>query len=108
MPATSVRGANVILDPMVLLDDEFDVLDAPLANEFVISTVNVQPVELAHYRYEKVWLNVEQIADRTFSFQDIQSSHVKCAVASMLALEFVYRNGMITVTCLQDSNRRIR
>lgn len=55
IPASSVTGANVISNPIVLSDDGFDALDARLTNELVGCVVNVQPPELRHYCYEKLW-----------------------------------------------------
>lgn len=55
MPASAATDDNVIPDQIVVSDDDFDALDAPLANELLERALNVQPVEPGHYRYEEVW-----------------------------------------------------
>lgn len=66
IPVSTVPGANVISNPIVDWDNEFDAPGASLAGLLVGSAVNVQPAELSHYRYEEGRLNVEQISDQIF------------------------------------------
>lgn len=87
-----VPGATVNDEPIVLLDDDFESLDAPLANALAQNLFNEQEVELSQYCYEKIWMSVEQIADPTFLLHDTQRSYVKDLFASMYALRPVYRN----------------
>lgn len=60
------------------------------------SVVEVHPVKLSQYRYEEVWVCIEQIADLVFPLGNIQRSHAKELVTSMCALGFDYRNVIIT------------
>lgn len=98
MPASPLPGATVILHPFVMTDGYFDALNTPLVNELFGSTVNVQPAELGHNRFEKGCQSVEITAYPTFLLQDIQISHVKSLVASMRAFTFDYLKEIITVT----------
>lgn len=98
MPAFPFSSANVILEPIVVSNDEFEALDAQFENELFGSAVNVQPVNFSNDHYEDGWLSVGQIAHLTFQLQDIQSSHVNLLAASMRALAFDHSSGMRTVT----------
>lgn len=99
-----VLGATVNADPHVVPDDQSDAFDTPLASELLGSTVNVQQVKLSNYRYEELWIYIEQIADATFPQRDIQSNHIKILFASMCPLTFDHRNGMITVIWSAEYN----
>lgn len=65
MPASRVPGANVILHRFVVFDDACDALSTLFAQEYAISTSNVQPVELRNYRNGEALLRVEKISDPT-------------------------------------------
>lgn len=67
MPASPVPGVNVIPDPVVLSNEEFNAMDAPLVNGRTGSLIGVQPVDLGHYRYEEVRIIVRKIADPILS-----------------------------------------
>lgn len=88
MSAFPVSDANMIPDPFVVLDDKFDALDAPHANELAGSTVNVQLVELRKYRHEEPCLSVGQIADSRFAPRNVQACQVKSLVSLMGAPSF--------------------
>lgn len=66
MSASPIRGVNVIREQIVALNDEFDALAAPLADELRGSAASVQPVRLILHSYEKPWMSSDQIADSTF------------------------------------------
>lgn len=51
MSASSIPGANVISDPIIVSDDDFDGMDSPLESELAGRAVDLQQVELSHYRY---------------------------------------------------------
>lgn len=65
---------------------KFYSLDALLTTKLYGSAVNVQLVELDHYRYGDVWMTVNHIAGPTFPLPHIPRRHVKNLVASMREL----------------------
>lgn len=72
----SVLDETVNADPIMMSDDKIDALDTPLAKELIHSSANVQPVERNHYRYEKVWMSVEDVVNLTSALGNILCSPV--------------------------------
>lgn len=103
-PISPVHGTNLITDPIVVSDDEFNALGNKLANELSVSAFNLQPMAFRHYHYEKVWLRIEHIADPTFLSRGIQSKHMKSSSSSIHAHAFDYGNSMITMTWSTESD----
>lgn len=104
VPAFFVPGTNVIRDAIVLLDEEIDSKDTSLKNKLAGSAADVQSAEFSYYRYEEMCASVEQMADHSFPLWDIQSRHVNSLSASIRALVFDYRTGMITATWFASCN----
>lgn len=77
VPFTAVLGAPVNTDPIVVSNDEINVMEAPLANELNGSVVDLQAVEFSHYRYDEVLMSMELITGLTFMLRGIQCSRVK-------------------------------
>lgn len=77
VPSSPVSNVIVTAFLTVISDGEFDVLHAALAKEVVDIAVNVHLVQLSHYRYVKVWMSKEQIADPSSQLSDMPSSYVK-------------------------------
>lgn len=73
---------------ILVSDDGFDSLHAPLTNELAGDVADVHPVKLSHYRYEKVRLRDGQTADSTFPLCHVQIRHIKSLVVSVRALTF--------------------
>lgn len=90
---------NILPGPIVLSNENFDAPTATLIIELTCRALNVHPVKLSHYCYEEIWTRVEQIVDPIAPLRDIQCSHGKNLFASIRALAFYHRCGMITVTC---------
>lgn len=95
LPSSSVFGAIVIVDPIVVSDDEFNALYSPLGTDLSSSTVSVQAAELSHYCYDEVWISVGKISDPTFPVRNMQRGSVKTLVLSIEALRFDHLNEMI-------------
>lgn len=85
-------------DSIMVSNNTIDAVGASLANELAGTAADMPTVELRHYRYKKVCMSVEQIANPKFPLCDIQRRHVKDQIASTRALGFDYRNEMVTVT----------
>lgn len=48
--SSSAFGTIVSVDPIAVSDDEFKALDELLANELIGIAVNIQSMDLSHYR----------------------------------------------------------
>lgn len=65
VPSFPAYGAAINDDAIVMFDGEFYLLNASPAKAVVDSAFSEQPVELIHYRYEEMYMNVKHIVDLT-------------------------------------------
>lgn len=84
VPASFFPGAKVTLDPIVVFYDEFDALEAQLTNKLTGSAINLQPVELGRYGYEKLLLSVGQVANQIFLLRDVRAAMSKVSLSRCL------------------------
>lgn len=61
VPAFHVAGASVVLNLISVSDNTCYAPDAPIANGFDGSDVNVEPVQLRYHCYGEAWSIIEQI-----------------------------------------------
>lgn len=100
-----VASASVDFDPIIVSNEESDVVDMAEAEELPGSSVDVQPLDLASYKYEEILMYVDRIANPTFPLRDIQTSHVRDFADLIRSHPFDYSNGMIMVVWSPDCNK---
>lgn len=66
MPSSPVLQSTVIVNLIVVLDDDFDVPDAPLNIVLFGSVLHVQTAGLSHHRYREMSMIVEKNACLAF------------------------------------------
>lgn len=72
---------------MDVFDDEFHSPDLPLADDLEDKAVPVQALERKYYRYDMVYVSVEQIVHPTFPTRSIPSPSISNVAVPVRSIE---------------------